>query len=100
MMLNLEESAEAIVRKYGTRKPGRAEPKEREESMRSRDEQRKQPTSYEGSRQRVAVKPQGYAGAPSSSPVQVEPSSRGELRRPPLNRQVKHKDYFDLLMIA
>ena len=22
------------------------------------------------------------------------------LRRPPLNRQVKHKDYFDLLMIA
>ena len=46
--------------------------------MRSRDEQRKQPTSYEGSRQRVAVKPQGYAGAPSSSPVQVEPSSRGE----------------------
>ena len=78
MMLNLEESAEAIVRKYGTRKPGRAEPKEREESMRSRDEQRKQPTSYEGSRQRVAVKPQGYAGAPSSSPVQVEPSSRGE----------------------
>ena len=24
----------------------------------------------------------------------------GTLRRPPLNRQVKHKDYFDLLMIA
>ena len=23
-----------------------------------------------------------------------------EMRRPPLNRQVKHKDYFDLLMIA
>ena len=25
---------------------------------------------------------------------------RVDLRRPPLNRQVKHKDYFDLLMIA
>ncbi|SDE50505.1 hypothetical protein SPACI_017590 [Sporomusa acidovorans DSM 3132] len=35
--------------------------------MRSRNEQRKPPTSYEGSRQKVAVKPQGYAGAPSSS---------------------------------
>lgn len=77
-MLNLEESAEAIVQKYGTPEPGRVEPKEREEPMRSRDEQRKQPTSYEGSRQRVAVKPQGYAGAPSSSPAQVEPSSRGD----------------------
>lgn len=44
--------------------------------MSSRDEQRKQPTSYEGSWQRVAVKPQGYAGAPSSSPAQMENSSR------------------------
>ena len=25
---------------------------------------------------------------------------REAMRRPPLNRQVKHKDYFDLLMIA
>lgn len=50
--------------------------------MRSHDEQRKQPTSYEGSRQKVAVKPQGYVGAPSSSSAQVDNSSRedqGEL---------------------
>jgi hypothetical protein len=45
--------------------------------MRSRKEQRKQPTSYnEGSRQRAAVKPQGYAGAQSSIPAQLAPSSR------------------------
>jgi group II intron reverse transcriptase/maturase len=45
--------------------------------MRSRKEQRKQPTSYdEGSRQRAAVKPPGYAGAQSSSPAQIVPSSR------------------------
>ncbi|HOV79848.1 MAG TPA: group II intron reverse transcriptase/maturase [Bacillota bacterium] len=45
--------------------------------MRSRKEQRQQPTSNkEGSRQRVAVKPPGYAGAPSSSPAQFAPSSR------------------------
>lgn len=77
-MLNLEESAEAVVREYGTPETGRAEPKEREEPMRSRDEQRQQPTSNEGSRQRVAVKPQGYAGAPSSSAAQIEPSSHGD----------------------
>lgn len=50
--------------------------------MRSHDEQRKQPTSYEGSRQKVAVKPQGYVGAPSSSSAQIDNSSRedrGEL---------------------
>jgi group II intron reverse transcriptase/maturase len=46
--------------------------------MRSRDEQREQPTSNEGSRQKVAVKLQGYAGAPSSSSAQIEPSSREE----------------------
>ena len=46
--------------------------------MRSRNEQRQQSTSYEGSRQKVAVKPQGYAGAPSSSPAQVANSSRAE----------------------
>jgi len=44
--------------------------------MRSHDEQRKQPTSNEGSRQREAVKPRGYAGAPSSSSAQVEKTFR------------------------
>lgn len=44
--------------------------------MRSYEEQRQQPTSYEGSRQRVAVNPQGYVGALSSSSAQVDPSSR------------------------
>lgn len=44
--------------------------------MRSSDKQRKQPTSYEGLRQRVAVKPQGYAGAPSLSTAQVVEPSR------------------------
>ncbi|MFD1225488.1 group II intron reverse transcriptase/maturase, partial [Paenibacillus vulneris] len=43
--------------------------------MRSREEQRQQPTSYEGSRQRAVVKLQGYAGAPSSSSAQLAPSS-------------------------
>jgi RNA-directed DNA polymerase len=44
--------------------------------MRSREEQRQQNISQESSRQREAVKPLGYAGAPSSSPAQVVPSSR------------------------
>lgn len=44
--------------------------------MRSHEEQRKQPTPYRGSRQEVAVKPQGTVGAPSSSSAQVDPSSR------------------------
>lgn len=44
--------------------------------MRSHEEQRQQPTSYGGSRQRAAVKPQGYAGAPSSSSAQLDLSSR------------------------
>lgn len=44
--------------------------------MRSHEEQRQQNTPPGGSRQRVAVKPQGYAGAPSSSSAQVAPSSR------------------------
>jgi len=44
--------------------------------MRSHKEQRQQPTSYEGSRQKVVVKPQGYAGAPSSSSAQFDLSSR------------------------
>lgn len=47
--------------------------------MRSSKEQRQQPTSNkEGSRQRVAVKPPGYAGAPSSLPAQLAPSSRAD----------------------
>jgi hypothetical protein len=44
--------------------------------MRSRTKQRKQPTSYEESRQKAAVKPQGYAGVQSSEPAQVEETSR------------------------
>lgn len=44
--------------------------------MRSHEEQRQQPTSYEGSRQRETVKPSEYAGAPSSLSAQVAPSSR------------------------
>jgi len=44
--------------------------------MRSREEQRQPNISQESCRQRAAVKPQGHAGAPSSSPAQVAPSSR------------------------
>jgi RNA-directed DNA polymerase len=44
--------------------------------MRSREEQRQQNISQESLRQREAVKPPGYAEAPSPSPAQVEPSSR------------------------
>jgi group II intron reverse transcriptase/maturase len=44
--------------------------------MSSYEEQRQPNISRESSRQRVAVKPQGYAGAPSSSSAQVAPSSR------------------------
>ncbi len=44
--------------------------------MRSREEQRQQNISQESSRQRVAVKPQGYAEAPSSSTAQLDHSSR------------------------
>lgn len=43
--------------------------------MRSREEQR-QPNISQESWQRAAVKPQGYAGVPSSSSAQLEPSSR------------------------
>jgi len=46
--------------------------------MRSSHEQRRQPTSYEDSRQKVAVKPQEYAGVQSSEPAQVEETSREE----------------------
>ena len=46
--------------------------------MRSCDERLQQTTSTEGSRQKVAVKPQKYAGALSSSPAQVEPPSRAD----------------------
>ncbi|MEF3305449.1 group II intron reverse transcriptase/maturase [Paenibacillus sp. GYB003] len=44
--------------------------------MRSREEHRQPNISQESSQQREAVKPSGYAGAPSSSPAQVAPSSR------------------------
>ena len=44
--------------------------------MRSHEEQRQQKISQGSSRQREAVKPPGYAGAPSSSSAQVAPSSR------------------------
>jgi len=44
--------------------------------MRSHEEQRQQNIPQGSSRQRAAVKPQGYAGAPSSSSAQVVPSSR------------------------
>jgi group II intron reverse transcriptase/maturase len=44
--------------------------------MRSHEEQRQQKISQESSRQREAVKPSGYAGAPSSSSAQVARSSR------------------------
>jgi RNA-directed DNA polymerase len=44
--------------------------------MRSHEEQRQPNISQESSLQREAVKPPGYAGAPSSSPAQVDPSSR------------------------
>ncbi|MGF7035599.1 group II intron reverse transcriptase/maturase [Paenibacillus mucilaginosus] len=44
--------------------------------MRSHEEQRQQNISHESLRQREAVKPLGYAGAPSSSSAQVVPSAR------------------------
>ncbi len=43
--LNPQESAEAIVRKYGTPESGRAEPKGERKPMRSREEQRQQKIS-------------------------------------------------------
>lgn len=46
--------------------------------MSSNSEQRKQPTSYEDYRPRVAVKPREYAGAQSPQSAQVEDSSREE----------------------
>lgn len=75
-MLNPQESAEAIVREYGTPETERAEPKGERKTMRSHEEQRQQKISLESSRQREAVKPSGYAGAPSSSSAQLAPSSR------------------------
>lgn len=44
--------------------------------MRSYEEQRQPNISQESCQQREAVKPPGYAGAPSSSPAQIVPSSR------------------------
>ncbi|AFH61892.1 group II intron reverse transcriptase/maturase [Paenibacillus caseinilyticus] len=49
--------------------------------MRSREEQRQQNIPQGSSRQREAVKPPGYAGAPSSSPAQAALSSRKDQSR-------------------
>ncbi|MDQ0196369.1 group II intron reverse transcriptase/maturase [Paenibacillus wynnii] len=64
-------STEAVATAYG-----RAEPKGERKAMRSHEEQRQQNISQESLRQREAVKPSGYAGAPSSSSAQVVHSSR------------------------
>jgi group II intron reverse transcriptase/maturase len=56
--------------------------------MRSHEEQRQQNISQESLRQREAVKPSGYAEAPSSSSAQVAPSSR-EANNDLLERMLK-----------
>ena len=64
--------------------------------MRSCSEQLQQPTSEEGSRQKVAVKPQKYAGALSSSPAQVDLPSRedpSELLEKTLERENMKRAY-------
>ena len=64
--------------------------------MRSSDEQLQQPTSEEGSRQKVAVKPQKYAGALSPLPAQVDLPSRedpGELLEKTLERENMKRAY-------
>jgi len=87
-VLNPQESAEAIVREYGTPETGRAEPKGERKPMRSHEEQRQQNISQESLRQREAVKPSGYAEAPSSTTAQVAPSSR-EANNDLLERMLK-----------
>ncbi len=74
--MNPQESAEAIVREYGTPESGRAEPKGERKPMRSHEEQRQQNIPKGSSRQRDTVKLEEYAGAPSSSSAQIAPSSR------------------------
>lgn len=74
--LNPQESAEAIVREYGTPESGRAEPKGERKPMRSREEQRQQKIPLGSLWQRDTVKPERYAKAPSSSSAQFAPSSR------------------------
>jgi hypothetical protein len=54
----------------------KGEPKGERKLMSSREEQRQSNISQESSRQREAVKPPGYAGAPSSSPAQIAFPSR------------------------
>ena len=64
--------------------------------MRSSDEQTQQKTSEEGWRQKVAVKPQKYAGALSSSPAQVDLPSRedpSELLEKTLERENMKRAY-------
>ncbi|MBN2984554.1 group II intron reverse transcriptase/maturase [Cohnella algarum] len=56
--------------------------------MRSHEEQRQQNISQESLRQREAVKPSGYAEAPSSTTAQVAPSSR-EANNDLLERMLK-----------
>jgi len=59
--------------------------------MRSHEEQRQQNISQESLRQREAVKPSGYAGAPSSSSAQIVPSSR-EVRNDLLERMLEREN--------
>ena len=64
--------------------------------MSSCDEQTQQKTSKEGCRQKVAVKPQKYAGALSPSPAQVDLPSRedpGELLEKTLERENMKRAY-------
>ncbi|MHC1758441.1 MAG: hypothetical protein AB9917_02790 [Negativicutes bacterium] len=64
--------------------------------MRSREEQKQQKTSEEGCRQKVAVKPQKYAGVLSPSPAQVDLPPRedlGELLEKTLERENMKRAY-------
>ena len=64
--------------------------------MRSYEEQAQQKTSKEGCRQKVAVNPQEYGGALSSSLAQVEPPSRAdhsELLEKTLERENMQRAY-------
>lgn len=64
--------------------------------MRSSNGQRKQPTSYEDSQHKVAVKPQGDAGVPSPIPAQVGENSRGD-RNDLLERVLERENLFRAL---
>ncbi len=64
--------------------------------MRSRNGQRKQPTSYEDSQHKAAVKPQGDAGVPSPIPAQVGENSRGD-KNDLLERVLERENLFRAL---